>query len=260
MRITDEAHRLHTERRREYERLPTYPLKVTLHMQAPFASDGHICPEGMLSYASALDIWGDMFFQLSGTYLHSLNITLPLKPQGFNAQDGTRDWFWKCSCLLWNGCDGVTSWKKRFDEEYSDYIDFGKKKKAITIANGFYKNYSQPLVIHSAPLVYFFCVGNKPALDNLLQYITAFGKKTSQGFGAISSFETEVLQDDHSTVFQHGDTLKPMRFLPAEYFKAELDRRGLTRFDAHINTIGIRPPYWDRMRRQYVCMVPPVAS
>lgn len=137
------------------------------------------------------------------------------------------------------GCVSVVRWKKRWDDDHDDHVDFGDKKPRIEHKRGHFKQYNMPLVILSTPEMVFYARGNTTRVKNILRHVMYIGKKSAQGYGEIREKNVEVVEYNWS-LWRHG---QPMRAMP-------IKKEGCL-----IQFQGYRFPYWDR-RNQDVCIVP----
>lgn len=121
----------------------------------------------------------------------------------------------------------LASWKKRWAEEADYLADFGKNKRKVDIARGNFKSYnSQIRVVDLANIWFYFQSYDIEEVKRLLDtYVVGLGKKISQGYGLIDSYEIEKL--DYNPF--GGQIVRP---IPAK------ETIGNMRF------LGFRPPYW----------------
>lgn len=211
-------------------------LKITLHMRTPIAGGGMIHLDALLATAIFMrryirlprhngrreDIWKTIRRHMP---LHSIGI-------------GDKRIF--CGSIGFaEGCISVVRWKKRWDSEYDDLVEFGKRCEKIDHKASYFKQYNMPIIILSTPQIVFYASGDKRKIDGLLHHLSHIGKKSSQGFGEIRDWKIETIEQDWS-VWKDG---KPMRAIPDI-------KDGFT-----IQQTGYIFPYWDA-RNCSKCIVP----
>jgi len=81
----------------------------------------------------------------------------------------------------------------------------------ITIAIGEFKSYHNNLIYKTTDKIVFYACGDKKKISQLLNgYISFVGKKSSQGFGSVTKWTIEEIEEDYSFV-KNGI---PMRYIP----------------------------------------------
>lgn len=191
--------------------------------------------DGILFYAVVKEKLGDNFVQK--TYLSKDEyepfyefMPIAMHPDGY----------FLASFAFWNEDDFIettTSYKRRFNTAHSHIIDFGKKKKQITISKGEFKSVNNPLPLKDIPQIYFYFVSDDIAeVERLIRnHITGFGKKQSMGYGSYDTFDIVEAESD---VFED----EPYRYRPVPApngIEIELMKKGL-KMQQH----AYRPPYW----------------
>lgn len=113
---------------------------------------------------------------------------------------------------------------QRFPSDRAEYLD--PSQRTIVVTNGGpYKSYRLPLRVRLVDRVVWFCTasgrtspsGTKSAsaqIRRLTRSITAIGRKTSIGYGAVGRWDVEEIPDDWSWFAPDGDRLVLMRPLP----------------------------------------------
>ncbi|MFW9872530.1 MAG: hypothetical protein ACFFG0_05455 [Candidatus Thorarchaeota archaeon] len=220
----------------KYKLLPKENLEILIYFRTPFSIIGNIHFDALLSFCVVRDLLGDEFYNYQGSTQHLWDIPLPLDTRGSDHK------YWAASRGVWEGKESITSWKKRFDTKYDDYVTFGKKKPCINHKFGHFKAYDMPLVIHATPFIKFYANGNKKEIVRLLGYLHVIGKKTSQGFGWLKKIETKSIENDYSCFFNNI----VMRAIPEIPYEI---REGM-----RIEYTGYRPPYWSP-KNQKMCLV-----
>lgn len=103
---------------------------------------------------------------------------------------------------------------KRIGVENSHLLRDGQRLVVAT-GNSWTKSYRLPIKASSVEKIVWFVGGSKRRnLKTLLKSVTSVGKKRSQGFGRVASWEFEEVEVDHSwfAPSEHGTLL--MRVLP----------------------------------------------
>lgn len=212
-------------------------MRITAHLRTAVISDGYLPLDGIL-YASMIrqtfgaeevTIPGDMA-QWGGGH-----VSVPLQRK---AQSG--QWFYACSFADWGArwVDDRGFWVKRFDQAYSDMIDFGGRAGRVDTSAGTYKGYNMPVFARHALCVRWYAVGDMQRVSDLLADVTHIGKKPAQGWGRVNGWEIEPWPDDWS-VRRGGQLTRAVPAVPA----------------ASGMLYGIRPPYW-RAGNQCLCEMP----
>lgn len=120
----------------------------------------------------------------------------------------------------------IAYWHKRFDAQLSeDYADFRGRRGKVNTTSSTYKAYRMPMNIILAAEIIWYVVGDRNEVESLLEEIPSLGKKTSQGFGQVTQWIVEEIEEDWS-LEKDGQL---MRSVP--------DPEGDSEW-------GVRPPYW----------------
>jgi CRISPR type IV-associated protein Csf3 len=213
------------------------PLRITAHLQTGVVSDVHLPLDAVLYYQHIRERYGEQTMSVPGRSM------VPDDPGGhaLPIQKLNRDcdaWYYAASFAQWpeHTVFGTEHWSKRFRSNLSDLVDFGKAKAKVNTARGEYKGNRTPVFYFHALYVQWFIVGDKERIERLLRFCTNLGKKVSQGWGAVLSWEVESWPDDWSV---YSGTGKLMRAIPKD--------GGIL--------YGIRPSYW-LSRHQFECQLP----
>lgn len=210
-----------------YEHLNLQNLEVTIKLETPVSFMGFFYLEGILQYQILVNLLGSDFFNLDKN--EGLTIPLPLKWHGSKMK------FPACSVAQYEGAEGITRWRKRWDSQFDDVVDFGKKKNRVEHKMGHFKCYDMPLVYHTIPDgLKFYLVGNAAVIDELLSSVVSIGKKRSQGFGKIQKVLIDEIKEDWSTA-KDGVLMRP---LPVEEISL------FSSVEAPIIQMGYKPPYY----------------
>lgn len=219
-------------------------LRVRACLRSGVISDRWLPLDGLLFYQAVRRDLGPQELTLPGASMlqqpkgaETIN-RLPLK------YVHAKDWYYHCSWARWSHTEeGQDHWNKRFDVGFADLVDFRGRRGRVTIEKNEYKAYHMPLWYNAALWVEWYCVGDRRDIEELLSTVTHIGKKTSQGWGRVSRWEIEPIEDDWS-IWQ-GDKL--MRGIPRYHWPKERP--------ANTSLYGIRPSYWDR-RNQVELVMP----
>lgn len=104
------------------------------------------------------------------------------------------------------------SYSKRWNGINDELVKFrGKGKQEIDTARGEFKSYHNNLIYKTTDKIVFYACGDKKKISQLLNgYISFVGKKSSQGFGSVTKWTIEEIEEDYSFV-KNGI---PMRYIP----------------------------------------------
>jgi CRISPR type IV-associated protein Csf3 len=149
-------------------------------------------------------------------------------------------WFYAASFAQWGDyyVDGGDHWSRRFAMGRVKYLD--ERKVSVDIASGRFKSYRMPVFYRHALEIHWYAVGLQRRIAELLPHMTHIGKKTSQGWGAVTEWRVEKVPEDFSVYGPRGEL---MRAVPAE--------GGILS--------GFRPSYW-YSKNQAPCRIPQVAG
>lgn len=86
--------------------------------------------------------------------------------------------------------DGVEYVAKRISVEHCGLLG-EKERLVVATTNNWTKSYRLPLRIRRVAKVVWLCVGNRRGILKALRYVPAIGKKVSNGYGQVSSWECE---------------------------------------------------------------------
>ena len=231
-------------------------LKVTAHLTAPVVVSDYIRLDSLISCGYAKELLGDDFFKANNNQHESEQVVIDTLSNIIEFDENLHV-FHASFGVFEDTREFQTCYSKRLNTQHEDIIRFqGKGKKEIDTTRGQFKAYRNTLIYKSAPTIDFFARGNIGKIKDLLQNITFVGKKSSQGYGAVSNWSVFEIEDDLSIVNQDG---KLMRNVPAEYIDGDkIATNTMTlRFDTSTATLRkmstIPPAYRDE---QYLCYTP----
>jgi CRISPR type IV-associated protein Csf3 len=212
------------------------PLRITAELQSPVLDDGTLPIDAILYYTAMREKYGPETVTVSGPD-HPEKVTAVSLPLARCEEHGPL-WYYAASFAQWPEVrtQGSDYWNKRAcDLPLTDVLDFGKKRGNVVDSRGRYKAYHMPIWYIHAHSVSWYVVGHRESIEALLRHHTNIGKKSSQGWGAVSRWTVEPMADDWS-VRRDG---KLARAIPAE----------------HGVLTGFRPSYW-MPKNQTVCEMP----
>lgn len=128
--------------------------------------------------------------------------------------------------------DGSDYWNKKFDSRYIEYLEWTGK---LVINSGKFRAYHMPVFYRHSLKLTWYALGDKIGIEKLLPFVTHIGKKFSQGWGRVLSWQCDNMDEDWSEE-KNGQA---MRSIPSE--------NGIL--------YGIRPSYWLR-ENQVECRLP----
>jgi CRISPR type IV-associated protein Csf3 len=134
-----------------------------------------------------------------------------------------------------------TDWPE--DEEIEQYANWNRTN--IATGSGTYRNAREILPGILAPVLNFYCVGDKEAVTDILSDLTAVGVKTSIGMGKVEKVIV-VESEDHSIIDRLGNPARP---IPLD------EHPGNARWLKDYCTY--KPPYWLGSNKD-MCWIPPI--
>lgn len=206
------------------------PLKITAGLTSPYVSTDYIFFDALISSAVWQHCMGDSAFNIPENKTDIFHIPLPLK------RIGTKELFYAASIgFPKQAVEGTARWRKHTDIE---------SKKKIRIGSGEFKRYDMPMPYTSADQIDFYANGNKEEIERLLQYIPGIGKKRTQGYGNVRSWQVEQSTHDYSVV-KDGVPMRPIPVSEATPFGLKCDVEML---------FAYFPPYWHHKNLTHVFM------
>jgi CRISPR type IV-associated protein Csf3 len=224
------------ERRLSYRPWRKDTVRITIELSSPMACvDGDIRLDALLHCCVLQDLADEAKRRGHRSDFPRTvwrDVPMPLAKM----QTAQGDDFKKIYCASfaeYDGSESVNRWKKRWEDEFDDMVDFGSRKQVIDHKKEHFKSYDMPVVLRSTRELVFYARGVGEEIERLLKtYLTHMGKKGSQGYGRIRSVAVRPCAEDWS-VWRDG---KPMRAIPLEMAG---ETEGLRQIFC-----GYRPPYY----------------
>lgn len=221
------------------------PLKITAHLvDGRFSSaNGILMLDSILYHAwfiknapQVLDgIYDEKFISEKQKY-----IGLPLKRLPDNR--------WAASKGVYEQIEAkVENYNKRPDFFAGDKIDFLEQDKGIIDDKaGIYRAYRNPQLVRTVKdgIITFYAVGTKHKIEEMLKLMVGVGKKTAMGFGFVSKWEVEEIENDYTTEHPDYGLMRPIEVEKSEKV-----------YDCPIMEFAIKPPYW-KSKNMRLCYVP----
>jgi len=220
-------------------REPFRPLRVTLRMRTPVALNyPWIFFDGLLAHLLWRMLEPEEYRALPSKVLDErLRAVLDLLPL-----ERTGPVFHASASVFDTESRYVAYIYKRFCERYLDYERV--KRKRLERGRGFFRDFRIGLVVVPARTVTFYAKGEASKIEELLHGLPALGKKRADGFGFVSGFEVEEVEEDWSLV-RDGVAMRP---LPV----------GMLAWRSDAVMMAYRPPYWSK--RNITLCAPPGAQ
>jgi len=113
------------------------------------------------------------------------------------------------------------------------------ERRSISSVSGEYKDTRLPLRLKNINKVVWFCRGTKDSVLEILQNnIFSIGSMRKQGFGVISSWKAEDVDEDYSFYAEKKDEKVLMKTLP----KSFVDKENIIGYSIQYGACS--PPYW----------------
>lgn len=212
---------------RKTDKVNGSPYKVTAHLVSPLAGD-----------PPQLDAL--LIFQQSRRRNVDRSRPAPRQEKGCIpiAREWLGDWYVsKCSSPIISPTrDNVNYYTRRMPVEHSSLLA-PEKRRIIATGNSWTKSYRLPLRVRPIEKVVWFCMGNGAPLRHVLKKVDAIGKKVSYGYGVVSKWTVEPIDEDLSWFAEADGKRVLMRPLPLDMIADDVI--GYRRdFGACV------PPYW----------------
>lgn len=210
-------------------------LRIRAYLQTPVISDKNLPLDGILYYHHVREHMGEELVTKPGesTVRESAVPLLPFKKGG----PRNDSWFYHCSFAQWPEKMAEASSFKVKQGDWLRHMDFVQNKvKKMNISSGRFKAYHIKMYYRFAEYVEWYCVGDAEKISRLLQFCTAIGKNTGDGWGQVLQWEIKNWPEDWSI---RGHNNKLMRAVPC--------KTGIP--------YGLRPSYWNP-KHVTKCIVP----
>jgi len=198
--------------------------KITFQLANQISFIDRPCFDGILAYAWTKEEFGTVQARLSIPKEEIIDFTkvLPVKVHE-NGYFLASHMHFDCNSAI----EQTASWKKRWANKHDHLADFGKSYRKIDVGRGQFKSYDMPINLLSAPEVWFFFETENPDCVYRLisKHIFYLGKKRSQGYGEISTFEIQQVED--------GPIIRPV---PKRFYE--------TLPPGELKYCAWKPPYW----------------
>ena len=222
---------------RHLEKMPafieTQPLKITAHLATPPVFYEGLPLDSLLSYSVVQNETGGIGLPES---TQPYEINLPLATLWHCPETGLPLWDATQFFPVGENTAQPALWHKR---GYKPHLL--KKKRNGTPHNarfreGRHKEYRMPLPLQSCLQWEAYCRGNKKAITENIKCIHSIGKKRTQGFGRIASWEINDTRDDYP--YWHNG--KMIKSFPVDGYIPKIPADII--FSRY--TRGWTPPYW----------------
>jgi CRISPR type IV-associated protein Csf3 len=225
-------------------------LKIIANISTPVVTNGldYFILDSMLQYAVIMN--ENKFKSIMRNENSKIfdNIELPLHKLILN----DNKYVWKASFGMYsNNCKEITDdyWTKRYPIENANLLSVDEKKSKIVIGSGKYKSFKMPLIEKLINKVIWYACGDKAEIELLLnKYINNIGKKSSYGYGMITSWEIQEIDKDYSIFIENNNEYILTRNIPytIDEFK---------KYKCNIVDFRLNPPYWHNDNK-IKCLIP----
>lgn len=222
---------------------PTSPLKITAHLQ-----DGRLnSADGVVMFDSIL--YHAWFWKHCPEVLEGMGnreydgyMGLPLRHLPGNR--------WAASKAIYKETGRTVEYlNKRPNFFNPDKLErLNMEKGVISDSVGAYRAYRMPNVIRTVKdgILTFFAVGRAEKVRELLETMSAVGKKAAAGYGIVDCWTVEETDADYTLLRPESGLMRPVEVGD----EGELDLSGYP-----VMRYGIRPPYW-KQKNARLCYVP----
>lgn len=215
------------------------PLKISAHLVDGFVSKDKWSPsiDGIIAYQHMLKKLGPDEFAATQGVTHDMQ---PVTGLPMEVVEHENVWWYACSSPIFDSAARTQKhFHRRFDQQHSERIDFGKKSGKVLVQAGPYKNYRRAIYKTLCASLSWHVIGDESRIRELLDRVTHVGAKSSQGYGEVRKWE-----------ITEGDAKSAMhcRAVPVDYAK-------LNGIEGVEMIWGIRPPA--RLpENKFTCVVP----
>jgi CRISPR type IV-associated protein Csf3 len=169
-------------------------LQITARLASPIAVYDNYSPniDGLLEW---LILESQGLASSNPTEETAITVDLPLQ----KIEHGGL-WFWAVSSPFYQyELEQSQRYRRRWDYQERN-CDWGNKRASVDTSQGNTKSYDLPLYLRNTPRIDWFAVGDKPAIAEILASCKGVGKKRSQGYGQVLSWEVQEIDTDRSLV------------------------------------------------------------
>lgn len=172
------------------------PIKVTARLASPLAGDAPALDGLMESMLSLYHAKGESGYKIDRKF--------PAPKQGEIPIPMRREWLGpmfvaRCSApiLAKPSMETAEYIGKKIGVEHAGLMA-ERERKIVATGNSWTKSYRLPLRLRVVDSVVWFAVGDRRVCLKLLRRCEAIGKKISVGYGRVSSWDVEAIEDDLS--------------------------------------------------------------
>ena len=162
------------------------------------------------------------------------------------------DWYYACSSPV-PALDHkhVIHYHKRFDDQYAEHLDAGKRRK-VNASSGRYKSYRLMGILRVTSSVSWYLIGDPGGVRELLELVQAIGEKRAHGYGVVQRWVVDEVPTTEGSVLSSFVKwwMAACKFRPLPVDSPEAASAG-----ALVMTWGIRPPAW-WVGNQRLCQMP----
>jgi CRISPR type IV-associated protein Csf3 len=143
-------------------------------------------------------------------------------------------WYWAVSAPHYR-CLGESQdrARKRWDADQAHPVRWGKRRAVIQTACGPEKSYDLPIYLRHVERVDWWCVGDSDEVLRLLMRVSGLGKRRNIGYGQISGWRVQSVDQDYHLCGPEGQLMRPMPVAGGQIYQ-----------DAPIMSWAYRPPGW----------------
>ncbi len=226
------------------------PLKITILLSSPIAFPIKVKPYPLMFDSILIELMA----QRAGRFDYDYNEYDSYSPENNErgvplAVGGTRKKFYRASAIEVPKAEHTslsivsrTDWPE--EQEIEKCAKW--KREVIYVGSGLYRNSRELMPGIIAPIVNFYCVGDKEKIEDLLSDLKAIGVKTAIGMGRVEKVVVKEIAEDYSVIDKNGNPARPIPF------DEHPGRGGWLR-----DYCSYKPPYW-LIDNKDMCWIPPM--
>lgn len=217
-------------------------LRITFHLRTPVVlTYPFITLDSIVAHLGFREKLGESYYTLPSKTPVDCNFSSTNPIAKYRLGDGPDAPFFRCASIAFFDCPLFFSTKmyKRFDEARCASI--ATKRTKISLGSGPLRNWAMSLAYLPATKAVFYAKANAEELRRSLAHLPALGKEANVGWGEISSFDIEEIEEDWAVV-KDG---KAQRMIP----------QWALRSYEELVPMAYRSPYWDK-RNVELCAPP----